>query len=74
LAADDFTTVAGLVINQLGHLPSIGETVEFQGLRFEVLESDERRVSRVNINKIAEASLVAETTVSAIAAAREEIK
>jgi CBS domain containing-hemolysin-like protein len=51
LAADDFTTVAGLVINQLGHLPSVGESIEFHGLRFEVTEADERRVSRVRIQK-----------------------
>lgn len=52
LAADDFTTVAGLVINQLGYLPMIGETLEFRGLRFAVLESDERRVSRLRIQKL----------------------
>ena len=51
LAADDFTTVAGLVINQLGHLPVIGEVVEFRGLRFAVIEADERRVSRVKITQ-----------------------
>ncbi len=51
LAADDFTTVAGLVINQLGHLPVVGETLEFRGLKFEVLEADERRVSRLRIQR-----------------------
>ncbi len=51
LAADDFTTVAGLVINQLGHLPEVGELLEFRGLNFEVLEADERRVSRVRIRR-----------------------
>jgi CBS domain containing-hemolysin-like protein len=54
LAADDFTTVAGLVINELGHLPSVGEVITFRGLRFEVVEADERRVSRVRIQKPAE--------------------
>jgi CBS domain containing-hemolysin-like protein len=54
LAADDFTTVAGLVLNELGHLPAIGETLEFRGLRFEVLEADERRVSRVRIKRVKE--------------------
>ncbi len=49
LAADDFTTVAGLVINQLGHLPSVGETLSFRHLHFEVLEADERRVGRIRI-------------------------
>ncbi len=54
LAADDFTTVAGLVLNQLGHLPSAGESIEFKGLKFEVIEADERRVSRVRVQKIAQ--------------------
>lgn len=49
LATDDFTTVAGLVINQLGHLPAVGETLTFRSLEFEVLEADERRVARVRI-------------------------
>lgn len=53
LAADDFTTVAGLVLNQLGHLPSAGESIEFKGLKFEVIEADERRVSRVRVQKLA---------------------
>ncbi len=69
LAADDFTTVAGLVINQLGHLPEVGERLEFHGLRFEVIEADERRVSRVKIGRITqtggESSSVAEASASA---------
>jgi len=49
LAADDFTTVAGLVLNNLGHLPVIGERIEINGLSFEVLEADDRRISRVRV-------------------------
>jgi CBS domain containing-hemolysin-like protein len=52
LAADDFTTVAGLVINQFGHLPAVGESAVFKGLEFEVVEADGRRVSRVKIRKL----------------------
>jgi CBS domain containing-hemolysin-like protein len=74
LAADDFTTVAGLVINQLGHLPLVGEIVDFHGLQFEVTEADERRVSRVKIAKQSEPAIVPETTVSAVAAVKEESK
>lgn len=54
LAADDFTTVAGLVINQLGHLPAVGESLDFRGLHFDVIEADERRVSKVKIQSIIE--------------------
>ncbi len=51
LAEDDFTTVAGLVINQLGHLPVPGEMIDYRGFIFEVIEADERRVSRLKITR-----------------------
>ncbi|MFN0109854.1 MAG: hemolysin family protein [Blastocatellia bacterium] len=60
LAADDFTTIAGLVINQLGRLPAVGEQLEFRSLRFEVIEANERQVSRLRIQKLAQ-EVVAET-------------
>src|SRR5262249_19156032 len=72
LAADDFTTVAGLVINQLGHLPSVGEAIEFRGLRFEVVEADERRVSRVKIQNLNEIPQTEAKPAEASAAARAE--
>ena len=50
--ADDFTTVAGLIINELGHMPVIGETLEFKGLRFEVVDADNKRVNRVRLSKL----------------------
>jgi putative hemolysin len=53
LEADDFTTVAGLIISELGHLPSRGERLEFRGLEFEVIEADSRRVSLVRLKPIA---------------------
>jgi putative hemolysin len=49
LEADDFTTVAGLIISELGHLPARGERLEFKGLEFEVLEADSRRVNLVRL-------------------------
>ncbi|MBK6314860.1 MAG: HlyC/CorC family transporter [Blastocatellia bacterium] len=52
LETDDFTTVAGLVIKELGHLPSIGERMEYRGLEFEVLESDGRRISLVRARRL----------------------
>jgi CBS domain containing-hemolysin-like protein len=70
LAADDFTTVAGLVINQLGHLPAIGESVEFKGLKFEVTEADERRVSRVRIRKQVQVAEHEEKIIEASTSAR----
>lgn len=43
-------TVAGLVSELAGRIPRKGEVVEEDGLRFEVLESTERRVERVRIS------------------------
>ncbi len=43
-------TVAGLVSEMAGRIPQKGEVIEEDGLRFEVLESTERRVERVRIS------------------------
>ena len=44
IEADDFTTIAGLVINESGKVPQPGEQLTFRGLELEVLEADERRI------------------------------
>jgi CBS domain containing-hemolysin-like protein len=44
------TTVGGLVTEFAGHIPSPGEVVEIEGLRFEVLQSTQRRVERIRIS------------------------
>ena len=46
------TTVAGLVSEIAGRIPSPGEVVEYQGLRFEVLASTDRRIERLRITKM----------------------
>jgi len=44
------TTIAGLVSELAGHIPKAGEVFEEDGLRFEVLESTDRRVERVRVS------------------------
>jgi putative hemolysin len=61
--ADDFTTVAGLLINELGHVPAVGEKLEFKGLQFEVLEADSQRVSRVRLRRIDKGEAESQTIV-----------
>jgi putative hemolysin len=51
---DDFTTIAGLVIRELGHVPRPGERLTFRGLDVEVLESDERRINRLRLRRAQE--------------------
>ncbi len=41
------TTIAGLLNDVAGHVPRTGEVLEFDGLRFEVLEANQRKVLRV---------------------------
>jgi putative hemolysin len=45
-------TVAGLVSEMAGRIPQKGEVIEEDGLRFEVIESTERRVERVRISAV----------------------
>jgi putative hemolysin len=46
------TTIAGLLNGVIGHVPRIGEVIEFDGLRFEVLEANQRKVLRVRASKL----------------------
>ena len=45
-------TVAGLVSELAGRIPRKGEIIEGDGLRFEVLESTDRKVERVRISAV----------------------
>jgi len=51
--ADDVeaTTVAGLVSEIAGRIPHAGETVEYDRVHFEVLESTDRRIERLRVRK-----------------------
>jgi CBS domain containing-hemolysin-like protein len=44
------TTIGGLVSELAGRIPRVGEVFEHNGLRFEVLDSTERRVERVRVS------------------------
>ena len=52
LEGKEATTVAGLVTELAGRIPQRGEVIEEDGLRFEVLDSTDRRVERVRINAV----------------------
>lgn len=45
-------TIAGLVSELAGRIPRKGESVEDEGLRFEVLESTDRKVERVRVSAV----------------------
>jgi putative hemolysin len=45
-------TIAGLVSELAGRIPRKGEVVEDDGLRFEVLESTDRKIERVRVTTV----------------------
>jgi putative hemolysin len=50
-------TVAGLISELAGHIPRQGEIVSDDGLRFEILESTNRRVERVRVTAVQQQQL-----------------
>lgn len=50
----DFDSVAGLVLDRLGHLPRTGESIIWKSLRLEAVEVDRRRLKRVRVTRVSE--------------------
>lgn len=49
----EYRTVAGLLLDRFGHIPAVGESLEWRGNRFEICELDGPRITRVQIQKTA---------------------
>ena len=49
---EDYTTCAGLILAQLGHIPTVGETCSLNGVSFTVRAMDNLRIDRVLVQKI----------------------
>jgi len=47
-----YATVGGFVLARMGFIPRGGESFDFQGYRFTVVEMDRRRVARVKIQRL----------------------
>ena len=48
---EEFDTIGGLVLHQLGHLPERGECIVFAGMRFEVLNAESRLIRLLKVAK-----------------------
>ncbi|MBI3521965.1 MAG: HlyC/CorC family transporter [Chloroflexi bacterium] len=46
---DDFSTLGGFVVHELGRFPKVGEVVELQGVRFVVEAVEGRRIKRIRV-------------------------
>ena len=51
LEDDDYTTIAGMVTSEAGHVPKVGETLTIRGLDIEILRADEKRLSLLRIRR-----------------------
>src|ERR1700742_1409886 len=45
-------TIAGFLLAHLGHIPSVGETMEYDGRRYQVAEMSGHRISRVVVEDL----------------------
>ncbi|MGQ0761218.1 MAG: hemolysin family protein [Acidobacteriota bacterium] len=62
IEADDFTTIAGLVVAEKGSVPRVGEQLTLRGLEVEVLDADEKRIGRLRLKQAAESRPVGTAT------------
>jgi putative hemolysin len=51
LEDDDYTTIAGMVTSETGHVPKVGEILAVRGLEIEVLRADEKKLALLRIRR-----------------------
>ncbi len=51
LADEEYDTVGGLVMHELGKLPRRGESVQFGGFKFAVVKADKRRIDSLQVQR-----------------------
>ena len=48
----DYDTVAGLMLERLGHLPKLGEAMDYAGFRLEVVDMDGLRIDKLMVARL----------------------
>ena len=48
---EEYDTIGGLVLHELGRLPRRGEKIEFGGFEFAVIKADERRIDSLQVQR-----------------------
>jgi magnesium and cobalt transporter len=51
-ADDEFDTIGGLITDRFGHLPKRGERIDFEGLAFQILRADSRRIHSMVVERL----------------------
>lgn len=50
----EYTTIAGLILNETGHIPSAGEVISWEGFSLEVVDMDGPRIDKVLVHRLTE--------------------
>ena len=50
--SDEYETIAGWVLEQLGRIPHVGEHFEYEGYRFTVIAMRRRRIARIRVEQL----------------------
>ena len=53
LSDEEYDTVGGLVMHELGRLPRRGESIEYGGFEFSVTKADKRRIGALRVQRLA---------------------
>ena len=51
LEDDDYTTIAGLVTSEAGHVPKVGEILNIRGLEIKVKHADDKKLALLRIRR-----------------------
>ncbi len=51
LSDDEYDTIGGLIMHELGRLPRGGERLEFGGFEFSVIKADKRRIDALQVQR-----------------------
>ena len=49
---DRFETVGGYLLSRLGRVPAVGEHLEVDGMDVEIVETSQRRITRVRMSRL----------------------
>jgi putative hemolysin len=52
LPEEEFDTISGMVLSLSGKMPEVGDEVQFENIHFRVEEVDDKRISKIKIEKL----------------------
>lgn len=54
---DDYESLGGFILSEMGSVPSPGETFGWNGMIFRIMEADEKRIISVEVERVSEADV-----------------